>query len=202
MKRCTGHQKDQLMLSGQRYPKIILPLLNAAKFVAIDFETANQNRNSACAIGITIVEDWKVVHQAYHLIRPPQSTFQFTYIHGIQWKDVAQEPSFDGVWSKCLPLLEGCSFIAAHNAPFDKSVLAACCQHNQLPIPRIPFLCTVRLAKTMWPISRATLPDVCEWLDLELDHHNAASDAEACARIVIAAQKDLKSMGACAIDVD
>jgi DNA polymerase-3 subunit epsilon len=32
------------------------------------------------------------------------------------------------------------------------------------------------------------LPNVCSYLGIPLDHHNAASDAEACARIVLAAR--------------
>jgi DNA polymerase-3 subunit epsilon len=33
------------------------------------------------------------------------------------------------------------------------------------------------------------LPDVCSYLGLPLRHHDPASDAEACAQIVIAARK-------------
>ncbi|MFA5187667.1 MAG: exonuclease, partial [Patescibacteria group bacterium] len=34
------------------------------------------------------------------------------------------------------------------------------------------------------------LPDVCRRLKIPLNHHDAASDAEACARIVMAAMQD------------
>lgn len=34
---------------------------------------------------------------------------------------------------------------------------------------------------------RVSLPDVCARLGIELNHHDALSDAEACARIAIAA---------------
>jgi DNA polymerase-3 subunit epsilon len=34
------------------------------------------------------------------------------------------------------------------------------------------------------------LPDVCRYLGIQLNHHNALSDAEACAQIVISAAQD------------
>ena len=42
-------------------------------FVAIDFETANEKRNSACSIGLTVVKDNKIVEEKYFLIKPCES---------------------------------------------------------------------------------------------------------------------------------
>ena len=39
-------------------------------FIAIDFETANHRRHSACAVGIVTVRDGKVVDRFSTLIRP------------------------------------------------------------------------------------------------------------------------------------
>jgi len=83
--------------------------------------------------------------------------------------------------------VEGADFLAAHNARFDRAVLGACCAMASLPAPRLPFVCTVDLARNQWGLRPTKLPDVCRYLGLELNHHNAASDAEACARIVMAA---------------
>ncbi len=65
--------------------------------------------------------------------------------------------------------------------------LAACCALAGLPAPRLPFVCTVDLARKQWNLRPTKLPDVCRFLGLDLDHHHAQSDAEACARIVMAA---------------
>jgi DNA polymerase-3 subunit epsilon len=54
-----------------------------SNFIAIDFETANRYRNSACAISVVRVEDGKIVDTFSQLIRPPVPHFEFTYIHGI-----------------------------------------------------------------------------------------------------------------------
>jgi len=57
----------------------------------------------------------------------------------------------------------------------------------QVAPPDLAFRCTVRLARAVWQLRPTTLPDVCAHLRIPLRHHDALSDAEACARIVIAA---------------
>lgn len=158
-------------------------------FAAIDFETANHSRDSACAVGVVIVEDGRIVGRMLELIRPPSRQFAFTYIHGIAWEDVKDVQKFDAVWAGIARELTGIEFLAAHNAPFDKGVLGACCVTYGLQIPVQPFICTVRLARAQWDIHPTKLPDVCRHLGIDLRHHQADSDAEACARIVIAAEQ-------------
>lgn len=41
------------------------------RFLAIDFETANNSPDSACAIGLVLVDDWKIKTKASFLIKPP-----------------------------------------------------------------------------------------------------------------------------------
>ncbi len=159
----------------------------ASTFLALDFETANPKRDSACAVGLVRVENQKIVHQAVYLIRPPYADFAFTYIHGISYRDVLLEPTFQELWEKIRPLFEGVDFLAAHNAKFDASVLRACCRRYQIPFPTLPFQCTVQMARAQWRIFPTKLPDVCKYLNISLQHHEALSDALACARIVMAA---------------
>jgi len=157
-------------------------------FAAIDFETANNARDSACALGVVIVERGRVVDRLYELIRPPTCEFLFTHIHGLSWNDVKDAQGFDAVWAEMARELAGVAFLAAHNAPFDKGVLGACCEAYGLAAPVQPFVCTVQLARKQWAIRPTKLPDVCNYLGIDLRHHQADSDAEACARIVMAAQ--------------
>jgi DNA polymerase-3 subunit epsilon len=157
-------------------------------FVAIDFETADYGRDSACSVALVRVESGRVREQVHRLIRPPRRDFYFTHIHRITWPMVAAEPDFGGVWAEIVPLLEGAAFLAAHNASFDRSVLRACCAAAGLPMSGLPFLCTVKLARSTWNLRPTKLPDVCRHLGLGLAHHDAASDARACADIVLAAE--------------
>src|SRR6185369_9867722 len=97
-----------------------------ASFAAIDFETADPGRDSACAVGIVRVEGDRIVRRESRLIRPPRQEFVFTYIHGIAWEHVAEASPFGEVWEELRALLDGVEFLVAHNAPFDRSVLQAC----------------------------------------------------------------------------
>lgn len=155
-------------------------------FVALDFETADPGRDSACQVALVRVEAGQLVETRSTLIRPPRKRFTFTRIHGITWAQVRAERTFAEVWPELSPLLEGADYLVAHNAPFDRGVLEACCEAAGLAPPPQPFRCTVALARARWQLRRARLPDVCRLLDIPLEHHDATSDAQACARIVIA----------------
>lgn len=157
-------------------------------FTAIDFETADYGADSACAVALVRVRRGRITKRIQRLIRPPRRSFIFTYLHGISWEDVADEPTFEEVWPELAPLIEGSDFLAAHNAPFDRRVLYACCGRARLAPPPQPFECTVQLARHVLGIRPARLDHVCRQLGIPLTHHQAASDAEACARIVLAAR--------------
>jgi len=167
-------------------------LIPAGPFVALDFETADYGSDSACALALVRVEGSTIVARQSCLIRPPRMSFTFSYIHGITWRHVKDQPVFADLWPSMAGLLNGAAFVAAHNAGFDRNVLRTCCERAQLPIPANPFVCTVRISRKTWKLRSAKLPDVCRHLGLPLRHHDAASDAEACARIVIAARESLQ----------
>lgn len=161
----------------------------ACDFAAIDFETADYGHDSACSVAIVRVRGSKIVDKTHFLIRPPRSSFMFTYLHGITWKHVKNQPAFGELWPQIVDKLSGVEFIAAHNAGFDRSVLMNCCRSARVIMPETRFECTVNLARQVWNIHPTKLPDVCAYLKIPLKHHDAASDAEACARIVVAAKK-------------
>ncbi len=158
-------------------------------FVALDFETANRERDSACALALVRVEEGRVTQRVSRLIRPPTRVFEFTYLHGIDWRRVSGEPTFAELWPSLLPVFAGVDFIAAHNAGFDRGVLAACSARAGFPDLALPFECTMKLARATWSLYPTTLKHVADFLGVPLQNHDAASDAEACARIVLAAAK-------------
>ncbi len=160
-----------------------------SRFVAIDFETADPRPDSACAVALVRVHGRTIVDRVYRLIRPPRRTVTLTWVHGLTWDDVATAPSFDRVWPEVAPMLEGVDFLVAHNAPFDRAVLRACCTRSGLPVPTLRFKCTVKWSRRTFDLPRANLPTVCAHLGIELDHHQALSDAEACARIMMEVQR-------------
>lgn len=165
---------------------------SAHTFVAIDFETANRYPNSACAIGLVRVENRRIVAKREHLIRPPFRTFEFTSIHGITWEQVADAMTFGQLWPSIQAFVAGAQFLAAHNAPFDRGVLRACCAWYDVQPPDVPFACSCRLARRTWSLPRYNLATVASHLGIGLRHHDALSDAEACARIILAGYANLE----------
>ena len=160
-------------------------------FVALDFETADNGRDSACALGLVKVEDGEIVRRESFLIRPPRKRIYFSYIHGIYWDDVKNKPTFGELWPEIEPMLWGVDFFVAHNASFDRGVLNACCENARITVPPVEFRCTMRLARQLWNIHPTKLPDVCNHFNIPLNHHDAASDAGACAQIMIHALKEM-----------
>jgi DNA polymerase III subunit epsilon len=159
------------------------------RFLAIDFETASHKRDSACAVGLAIVEDNKIKESGSFLIKPPSRWFMFTHIHGITWNDVVNEPDFGELWPAIKPIFNNIDFAVAHNSSFDEGVLRTCCQTYNIQMPEIKFKCTMNISRSLWGIYPTKLPDVCQRFGIELNHHNALSDTLACAQIMIKAME-------------
>jgi len=154
-------------------------------FLALDFETANYYRDSACALGLVRVEDNRIVDQASFLIKPPYKYFVFTYIHGITWEDVEDKPTFKQHWKSIKPFFEDIDFAVAHNAVFDRNVLYACCERHGIIKPPVDFQCTMKLSRKVFRLYPTNLPAVCRNFNIDLRHHDALSDTLACAKIMI-----------------
>jgi DNA polymerase-3 subunit epsilon len=157
-------------------------------WVAIDFETASRERASACALGIAVIEGERLVETREWLIQPPGNYFEpiNTRIHGIHADLVAQEPEFDGLWPQIEPYLRGATLLA-HNAAFDISVLRASLERYAIAPPRVAgYHCTVNMARAVWPdLANHRLSSVCRHCGIGLSHHEAGSDAAACAQIAL-----------------
>jgi len=166
---------------------------NPMKCVAIDFETANAKRSSVCALGLAIIQGQTIVKRTSWLIRPPELLFDpfNTYIHGISVKDVENKPEFYQLWGEIFPFLQG-SYLVAHNASFDMSVLCSILDVYKIPHPPLNYFCTLAIAKRVWPgLLGYALNKISRHLEIEFKHHNAEEDAVACAKIVLRAYNEL-----------
>ena len=157
------------------------------KLCAIDFETANASSLSACAVGISVMKDGVLTENWSTLIKPPKKHDEFSFhnimVHGITKNMVENAPAFDEIYPKLLELMDG-AVLCAHNAEFDMKVLQSLCLHYHLPIPKKDYFCTVRLSRSALPnLERHRLNVVAEHFEIELNHHDASSDARACVLI-------------------
>ena len=161
------------------------------EFVALDFETANEKRDSACAIGLTIVREGQIADTVYHLIRPHELRFSpwNTQVHGITSRDVRNSPTISDLWPTLLPLIEN-QLLVAHNASFDMSVLRQTLSAVGIPVPRVSYLCSLKLSRQVWPdMASHSLANLAASHGLKLDHHHAGSDAQAAANLVLLAAR-------------
>ncbi len=159
-------------------------------FVAIDFETATSDRHSPCEIGLTFVENGKIVDSKSWLIKPfsyPHFDSFNVMIHGINPSDVANEPEFPELWHSLKPLIDN-RFLIAHNAGFDFSVLRRTLEYYNLPFPNLKYACSYIISKKVWQNMPAyDLKTLCQINDIKFNHHRAGDDSKACAELTLKA---------------
>lgn len=160
-------------------------------FVAIDFETANEQRCSPCSVGLVVVRGGKVVERISRFIRP----FDFRFspfcvrVHGIRPEHVENAPEFPAVWSEIRDYVEG-SVVLAHNARFDMDVLRKTLSIYEITYRDICAYCTMEVARTVWPENHYGLADVARHLRIDFNHHEAEEDARVCAEIALTVCRD------------
>lgn len=164
------------------------------KIIAVDFETANEQRGSACSVGLAWIEDGRVTRVVERLIRPKEMRFSSfnIAIHGIRPEHVADAAEFPEVMDEFADDFRGATMLA-HNASFDFSVWRACLDQYRQNYPELRYLCSVKMAQKVWPdLSSHKLNVLASYLGLNFKHHNAAEDAAICAEAAIAMAETLR----------
>ncbi len=163
------------------------------KTIAIDFETANEERGSACSVGLAWIEDGRVARVEERLIRPKDMRFSSfnIAIHGIRPEHVEDAGEFPEVMDEFADDFAGATMIA-HNAAFDFSVWRACLDKYRQPYPGLDYLCSLKMVQKVWPqLVSHRLNVVAGHLGLSFVHHNAAEDAAVCAAAALAVAQTL-----------
>lgn len=147
-------------------------------FTAVDFETAQGYGWSICQVGLVRVEQGVVVNEVSLLVQPPDNYYwyRFTEIHGITPRHTAFSPTFDRVWPDIAHFIENQTVVAHNGLSFDFPVLRKTLSYYGLPEPEYTRKDTCR-------IYRKGLAKLCELYNIPLNHHDALSDARACAEL-------------------
>ncbi|WP_234733266.1 exonuclease domain-containing protein [Tellurirhabdus bombi] len=164
-------------------------------FIAIDFETANSKRNSACSLGWVDVRSGRVYDKGYHLIKPFELEFDYMAVkkHGITLDMVKNERTFDVLWREELQARFEGKLIIAHNAAsFDMNVLRSTLEAFGVTVPNLRYGCTMQAARELKMPGK--LKELCVDFQIKLKHHNALSDAVACAKVAIRQFEQTKSI--------
>lgn len=157
------------------------------RYIVFDVETPNSANDRISAIGITIVENGRIVSEFYTLVNPDTDFDDFNMnLTGITPETVADKPLFPELWHQIEPVM-GSGLLIAHNAPFDMSVLAKCLNHYEIEWqPYTYYACTCSMGRACYPeLPNHRLDTLCEYLKIDLSHHHAASDSHACAELLI-----------------
>ncbi len=164
------------------------------RYVAFDVETPNARNHRMSAIGVCVVEDGEITRRFYTLVNPETYFDAFNIrLTSITPAMVRDKLTFAQLWPLLEPLLDR-GILLAHNAVFDLGVLARCLKDYGIDWkPRAEYACTVRMARRLLPeMENHRLNTMCDRFHISLRHHNAGSDAEACARLLL----EYRAMGA------
>ncbi|MET4083491.1 DNA polymerase-3 subunit epsilon [Pedobacter sp. UYP30] len=146
-------------------------------FTAIDFETAQGKRWSICQVGLVRVENGIIVNSINKLIRPPDNYYFYrnVEIHGISSNHTRNAPTFTAIWNELKPFIHG-QTVVAHNGAFDFNCLAQTLDYYGVEHPVYEKRCTYK-------IYGRDLASLYKEHQIKLNHHDALSDAMACAEL-------------------
>ena len=147
-------------------------------FTAIDFETAHGKRWSICQVGLVRIENGDIKEQLSILVQPPNNYYwsSFIEIHGITPENTIESPTFDRVWSTIKPFIKNQHVVAHNGFAFDFQCLRKTLEYYGIPAPNFNGHCTYR-------IFGENLASLCKKYQIPLNHHDALSDALACAEL-------------------
>ena len=154
-------------------------------FVAIDFETANNSKDSACALGIVVFQAGKPVDRKYYLINPRcKFSAKNISIHGIQPSDVERAPTFDKLWPHIRHYFR---YSLAGYWTFDLDVLKALSARYRISMDLSYIDVCAEARDKISYLENYKLPTGANFLGITgLQHHNALSDAETCGLVHVA----------------
>ncbi len=147
-------------------------------FTAIDFETAHGKRWSICQVGLVRVENGLVTEEYSSLVQPPNNFYwdNFIDIHGITPEMTANAPTFDIVWKEMERFIKNQDVVAHNGFAFDFNCLSQTLEYYDVETPVYTGHCTYK-------IYGDNLASLCERFNITLKHHDALSDAMACAEL-------------------
>ena len=156
-------------------------------FIAIDFETANPKRVSACAIGYAKVSNGNIVETNGYLLKPigGHAPFQ-SKIHGIKEEHTSDKPEFDELFPEIKDIF---TFPLVAHSLFDKQVLNALADHFNLCL-EFEYNDSSSMAKNCLPnLKNHKLKTLVKHFQLPtFKHHDAMEDAVACAKVYLKLQ--------------
>ncbi|MEM6734763.1 MAG: exonuclease domain-containing protein [Bacteroidota bacterium] len=148
-------------------------------FTALDFETATWSPESICQVGIVRMENGTITEKINRLVQPPKNAYYHknVNVHGILPVDTKEKPFFEDIWFDIKHTIED-QVVVAHNANFDVNCLRSALAYYDIVQPIFEVRCT-RI------IYKRGLAYLSKKYKIPLQHHDALSDAHACAQLYL-----------------
>lgn len=164
--------------------------LDDVRFAVVDVETtggAAWRGHRIIDIAIVEVEGGRIVDQYETLVNPGQGIPPaIVSLTGITTEMVREAPYFEHVADEIEARLAGRAFVA-HNMTFDWGFVSAELVRNGRDAPKVPRLCTIRMARRLVPqLRRRNLDVLTRHFGVEIHaRHRAYGDALATARVLL-----------------
>jgi DNA polymerase III epsilon subunit-like protein len=156
--------------------------VGVTRYVVVDTETTGTvpGRDRVVWVASAVLDDGIVAERWSTLLDPgPDSRAR---VAGI---DLAGQPTFTHIARRLARLLRG-NVLVAHNAPFDVAFLAAEYERAGLVMPKVPVICTLRLAHRLGlDVASLSLVDCCAYFGIShRRRHRADEDVEATVQLL------------------
>jgi DNA polymerase III epsilon subunit-like protein len=156
--------------------------VTVTRYVVLDTETTGTvpDRDRVVWVAVVILNDGTVTERWSTLLDPgPDSRARAAGI------ELTGQPTFADIAPRLAKLLRG-GVLVAHNAPFDVSFLTAEYQRAGIAMPKVPVICTLRLAHRLeLDVASLSLVDCCAYFGIShRRRHRADEDVEATVQLL------------------
>jgi DNA polymerase-3 subunit epsilon len=164
----------------------------AELFIALDFETANEDFASICQVGLARFDGTYL--GGYCMLVNPEDEFSGLNIsiHGITEEQVQSQPNFPELYQLIAEAVAG-NVVVCHTA-FDRAALTQVCRKYSLSVPECTWLDTARVVRRCWPEQFARrgygLRNVAAFHGIEFVSHNALEDARCAGEVLLRAMHE------------
>jgi DNA polymerase-3 subunit epsilon len=150
------------------------------EFTAIDFETATGYRTSICQVGAVRYKNGLIVEELNLLVQPPENYYweKFIDIHGITPEQTESAANFGAIWYQLEPFIQNQNLVAHNGFGFDFQCLAKTLEYYSLAQPKYTGHCAYK-------IFGDNLASLSKRHKINLNHHDALSDAKACGELFL-----------------
>ena len=158
-------------------------------FVVIDLETANGDIFSICQIGAVKYVDGMIAEEFMLYVNPEDYFSDFNIsIHGITEEMVSTASIFPDLFSSLLEFVE--KNVVITHTHFDRIAIQQVTKKYQIPTPDWVWLDSAKIVRRTWPQFASKgygLSNICSFLDINFQHHDALEDAKAAGQVVLCA---------------